>query len=66
MEKRIATVIEWYMQPEKELYEMCEDVNFRNQLERRLEELRAVNYHGVRCHMSKKQEEKLERVLGEA
>lgn len=55
----------WYSQTEPELRKLCEDINERTAMQQRLEELRAVNYHGVRCVMSKALEEKLERVLAD-
>lgn len=54
----------WYHQSESELRELCGNVDFRNQLEKRLQEMREVNRHGVRCVMTKEHIEKLEKVLG--
>lgn len=53
----------WYNHTEQELRELVKDVVFRADVERRLAELRGVNAHGPRCHMSKKLEEKLVRIL---
>lgn len=57
------TTRDWYHETEDELRALCVGVNFRICLEQRLVECKSVNYHGVRCHMSVKQAEKLERVL---
>lgn len=56
----------WYHQAEKELVELCRDAAFRSQLEKRLGEMRDVNKHGMRCHMTKEHIDKLERVLADA